>query len=66
MSDAFAILCTVEADTSNVDVVRGFGLYGPVYIKKFDIVLTCGETEMRAFVRWKENVSVPLYINSYD
>lgn len=53
----FSTLCTVHADTSHVlkEVLNGPD--GPYYRLSFKIVLLCGLTELKAQIRWMENVS---------
>ena len=49
-------MCTIKADISNVDVAIGPGPAGLVLVRAFDVVLTCGATEMKAHIRWEEKV----------
>lgn len=55
-SDAFSTLCTIHADTSKVVKQKHLGSNGIYYTQIFDIVLSCGLTEMKAQISWMENV----------
>ncbi|KAI9060753.1 hypothetical protein FKP32DRAFT_1577403 [Trametes sanguinea] len=56
--ECFATLCTVFADTSKVFKSPRVGPNGMVYYAQiFDVVLMCGLTELKAQIRWIENVS---------
>ena len=54
--EAFSTLCTIYADTSRVAKQKSFGTKGFYYTQNFDIVLSCGLTEMKAQISWMENV----------
>ncbi|CDO71998.1 hypothetical protein BN946_scf184943.g33 [Trametes cinnabarina] len=54
--ECFNTLCTIFADTSKVRKLPCVGKGGVVYfIQKFDVVLMCGLTELKAQIRWTEN-----------
>lgn len=53
----FSTLCTVHADTSHVLKETRNGPGGLYYELVFKIVLLCGLTELKAQIRWMENVS---------
>lgn len=55
--ESFSTLCTIHADTSRVAKQKRQGVNGVYYTQTFDIVLSCGLTEMKAQISWKENVS---------
>ena len=52
-------MCIIHADTSRVAKQRLLGTNGAYYYTQdFDIVLSCGLTEMKAQISWTENVSI--------
>ncbi|OSC99572.1 hypothetical protein PYCCODRAFT_1394827 [Trametes coccinea BRFM310] len=54
--ECFTTLCTVFADTSKVFKSPRIGPNGSVYYaQRFDVVLMCGLTELKAQIRWMEN-----------
>lgn len=53
----FSTLCTVYADTSKVSRYRLSSPHGSYYRQEFKVVLSCGLTEMKAQISWRENVS---------
>lgn len=53
----FTPLCTIHADTSQVTRIPRRGPNGQFFVQVYDIVLQCGLTEMKAQIRWTENVS---------
>ena len=57
VSEMFAPLCTIYADTSQVARHAKLGTNGVYYVQNFDVVLLCGMTEMQAQISWVENVS---------
>lgn len=56
-SGYFSTLCTVYADTSRVVKHQHFGSNGVYYQQEFKVVLSCGQTELKAQISWVENVS---------
>ena len=54
--ERFKRVCIVRADLSKVAVERRDGDISPYYVKDFDVVFICGP-ELKAQIRWKENVS---------
>ena len=50
-------MCTIHANTSKVAKAKKKGPNGAYYVQEFEIVLLCGLTELKAQIRWKENVS---------
>ena len=57
-AEFFSQICTVHADTSRVLKTKKLGPRGAFYTQDYDIVILCGTTEMKAQIRWKENVSL--------
>ncbi|KAI0701306.1 hypothetical protein BC835DRAFT_1404545 [Cytidiella melzeri] len=53
--DFFTTLCTINADTSHVVKRKQRGTNGVFYQQEFNVVLSCGQTEMKAQIRWVEN-----------
>ncbi|EKM51021.1 uncharacterized protein PHACADRAFT_212923 [Phanerochaete carnosa HHB-10118-sp] len=53
--EMFSTLCTIYADTSKVVKQKHQGPKGVYYTQKFDVVLSCGTTEMKAQICWMEN-----------
>lgn len=54
--DQFKHVCNVRADLSKVKATAYTGPFGLFYSKSFEIVFICG-TELRAQIRWQQNVS---------
>ena len=54
-SESFSTLCTIHADTSRVAKKECKGPQGIYYTQKYDIVLSCGLTELKARISWKDN-----------
>lgn len=52
---SFSTLCTIHADTSRVTKKECKGPQGIYYTQKYDIVLSCGLTELKARISWKDN-----------
>ncbi|KAH9852621.1 hypothetical protein C2E23DRAFT_868473 [Lenzites betulinus] len=52
----FEHLCSVHADTSNVVKIPQVGPRGIYYKQSYKIVLMCGLTELKAQIRWDENL----------
>ncbi|KAM5545516.1 hypothetical protein V8D89_000554 [Ganoderma adspersum] len=52
--DLFTRLCTISADTSQVARQSKKGAIGGYYTQDFEIVLSCGLTELEAQLRWFE------------
>ncbi|KAI0750429.1 hypothetical protein C8Q74DRAFT_1394251 [Fomes fomentarius] len=55
--ELFPQLCTIYADTSQVVRDPRIGPSGVYYVQEFDIVLIGGMTELKAQLRWVQNVS---------
>ncbi|KIP02816.1 hypothetical protein PHLGIDRAFT_122128 [Phlebiopsis gigantea 11061_1 CR5-6] len=53
--ESFSTLCTIHADTSHVTRQKCVGTNGHYYAQTFEIVLSCGLTEMKAQISWMEN-----------
>ncbi|KAI0086044.1 hypothetical protein BDY19DRAFT_376420 [Irpex rosettiformis] len=53
--DYFSTLCTIQADTSRVTKHKQFGSDGVYYKQDFKVVLSCGQTELKAQISWMEN-----------
>ncbi|GJE90679.1 HSP70 family protein [Phanerochaete sordida] len=53
--ECFTTLCTIHADTSRVARQKKQSSNGHYYIQEFDVVLSCGLTEMTAQIAWFEN-----------
>lgn len=54
-SKNFSTLCTVRADTSQIIKKKHRGPKGIYYTQEYDIVLSCGLTELKARLCWKDN-----------
>lgn len=54
-SENFSTLCTVRADTSQIIKKKHDGPKGTYYTQEYDIVLSCGLTELKARLCWKNN-----------
>ena len=55
---SFSTLCTIQCDTSGMRKPRKWSLRGRWYEVHYDLVLQVGFTDLRAWVSWKEKVSV--------
>ncbi|KAI0643480.1 hypothetical protein C8Q79DRAFT_182515 [Trametes meyenii] len=53
--ECFPSLCTVVANLSNVTRTPYQGPHGIYYIQLYNVVLMCGQTELKAQIRWKKN-----------
>ncbi|KAJ7059084.1 hypothetical protein C8F01DRAFT_1370694 [Mycena amicta] len=55
-SDKYSVMCTVHADISKLDqaLCSKHGSRGNYYELKFDVVLSLGMTELKAYVAWRE------------
>lgn len=49
-------MCTIVADTSNIESSARSGKDGDYFVQLFDVVLGCGKTEWNAYLRWKHEV----------
>ena len=55
--ESYETLCTIRADTSNVKAAVVRGPFGIIFMQEYDVVLSCGKTELTAYIRWTEDVS---------
>ncbi|GJE96029.1 heat shock protein 70 family protein [Phanerochaete sordida] len=53
--DLFVPLCEVRADMSGVKREEKQGPHGSYYTQDYDIVILCGQTELKAQICWIEN-----------
>ena len=57
--DGFETLCHVAADVSAAPSTRKVGRFGKIcYDREYDVVLLVGLTELKAQIRWFNNVTV--------
>ena len=64
--DCFTSLCTVKADTSLVATTVYATPKGLLFRQSYDIVLLCGQTEMKAHISWIEDVSHIFMVLEHD
>ena len=56
--ELYSTLCYVEGDLSHVPKPESYShhIHDSYYEVKFDIILSFGLTELKAFIAWRENV----------
>jgi hypothetical protein len=64
ISELYSTLCYVEGDLSRVPKPGKYShhIHDLFYQVKFDVILSLGLTEFKAFIAWKENVR-DLFLN---
>ena len=60
----YSVLCYVQADLSHIPKYPKTSLVdkGHYYRIDFDVVLSLGLTEIKAYIAWKESVNLLLYL----
>lgn len=54
-------MCTIVADTSDIESAPRSGKDGDYFVQLFDVVLDCGKTEWNAYLRWEHEVRCVSY-----
>ncbi|PCH36683.1 hypothetical protein WOLCODRAFT_157381 [Wolfiporia cocos MD-104 SS10] len=52
---SYSMLCTVHGDTTRVQKVKKKGARGEFFVLKYNVILICGLTELKAQISWIEN-----------
>jgi hypothetical protein len=58
MAELYSTLCYVKADLSQVPKLKRYSVHLPSFFHEveFDVILSLGLTEFKAFIAWTENV----------